>query len=124
MAHIIDLAAFQPEPLEIKLPNGEVYIVPATLSVSYMTKLMAVQERMQKLKSPTEQLVLLQEMAVLILSLDKSKTVTLEKVKEDLDNVSLLSALTKLFHEHINGKAEQIVHKDEESPNTKTPAEK
>lgn len=124
MSKIIDLAAFQPEPIEFILPNGEKYIVPATISVSYMTKLTAIQEKVKNVKTPIEQLEILQEMAYMILSLDKSKDITLEKVKTDLDDIRLLSALTQAFHEHINETANSVIPTGEDSPNKNAPSDK
>jgi len=127
MSKIIDLAAFQPEPLEIKLPNGNVYTLPATISVEYMTKLLALQEKIKKVKNEMDNIILLQELAVAILSLDKSKTVNIETVKDGLDDIMLLKKLPELFHNHINGTLDEampIIPNGEEDPNTKTPVEK
>jgi hypothetical protein len=127
MSKIIDLAAFQPEPLEIKFPNGNVYTLPATISVEYMTKLMALQEKVKKVKSDIENINILQQIAVEILSLDKTKTVTIETVKSELDDIKLLSMLPKIFHDYINENANNampVVSSGEENPNTNTPVVK
>jgi len=127
MSKIIDLAAFQPEPLEITLPNGNSYTLPATISVDYMTKLMALQEKVKKVKNDMDSIILLQELAVAILSLDKTKTVNMETIKDELDDILLLKKLPELFHNYINGTLNDAmpdVSSGEENPNTNTPVEK
>lgn len=120
MAKIIDLSAICPEPIVVKLPN-DIYTIPATISVAYMTKIMKLQEQISNVTDKSEYFSILKELAVAILSLDKSKTVTMETVETELDDTTLLIALPKLFNEKMT---EAISESVPVNPNATTPAEK
>lgn len=124
MSKYIDLAALQPEPLEIRMPSGTVYNIPATVSVKYITKLMSLQAKAEKIKNQADYIPILQEIAFEILSLDKSKDVTLDTVYEELDDMRMLNTLLQVFNDHINGVVDDVIPKGESSPNTESPLEK
>ena len=128
MSQIIDLAAFQPEPLEIKLPSGTIYNIPSSISVKYMTKILNLQQKVGKIENKMEYIPILQNIAFEILSLDKSKEVTMNTIRDELDDIVLLRKLPEIFNDHLSGIIQNsIPHDQQEStktnPNTITPPE-
>ncbi|MCI1964524.1 MAG: hypothetical protein LKJ17_00075 [Oscillospiraceae bacterium] len=123
MSEIIDLTAFEPEPLSIKMKSGMVYNIPASISVQLMTKIMNLQKKAKEVKDPTETFTVLFNMAFEILSLDKSKTVTMDTVRAEFDDLIILRKFINIFDDFMGKSVESVIPQDE-IPNSKTPLEK
>ncbi len=132
MSNIIDLAAFQPETLDIKLKSGTVYSIPASVSVQTMTKIMNLQKKAQGITDPFDSFNILFNMAYEILSLDKTKEVTMDLVQNDFDDLILLRKFIAIFDEFMNNNIQSVIpngannnpKKNNIGPNSKTPSKK
>ncbi|MDF1496341.1 hypothetical protein [Caproiciproducens sp. CPB-2] len=131
MAEIIDLCALQPESLDIKLPSGTVYKIPASLTVEKMVKLENLQKKTNVCKSLQDATTVLQNFAFEILSLDKTKEITMDTVRTELSDLVLLRCLSNLFNDFMENSIKGALPTEEfakqinkQIPNSKTPLEK
>lgn len=106
---VIDLCAFEPEPLEIKLKSGAVYIIPASISVQLMTKIINLQNKASQVKNPIETFNVLNNLAFEILSLDKSKDVTMDMVQSEFNDLVLLRKFVGIFDNFMTESIENVI---------------
>lgn len=93
MSKIIDLGLLVRDPLIFKDMTGEEYIIPGEVDLGFVIKLSAYQEQIKKLKNDIEALKKTQELVVDILSMDKSKNITIEIVREKFSDIRVLKAI-------------------------------
>lgn len=93
MSKIIDLSLLVREPLIFRDATGEEYIIPGEVDLGFVIKLSAYQEKIKNLKTDFEALAKVQELVVDILSMDKSKTVDINFVKERFSDIRVLKAI-------------------------------
>lgn len=102
MSKIIDLSVLHQEPLEIKIPNGDVFKIPGEISTKFTIRLMKYQQDVQKLKNDEKAFELMQELVVDILNLDKSKEdIDVEYIRENLDDVRYLKLIIEGMMKHM-----------------------
>lgn len=102
MAKIIDLSVLQQEELIFKLPNGEEFTIPGEVNTDFVLKMYKQQEELQKADGFEAQLKGLQSIVVTILQLDKSKTINLKYIQENLTDIRYLRVIMEKMMEHIN----------------------
>ena len=93
---IIDLSIYKKEDLEIKSLKGTTFIIPGNFTTEFYINLLDKFEKIKKKNSktnPLEYIKLAEGLALDILSLDKTKTVTIDTVKEEFSDIYALSAL-------------------------------
>jgi len=101
MGKIIDLGILVKEPLIFRLATGEEYIIPGEISTKFVVQLSKYGQQIQGLTEDDKAYEIMQKMVADILSQDKSKTITLEFVKERFDDVRYLKAIVNGMMEHI-----------------------
>lgn len=125
MAKIIDLGAFIQEPLQFRLPNEEeVYSIPADLSVSFVTQIYKMQDKISKAQDVDEQMNFMQELIYAIVCTDKSKSLTFKDFKRKFDSFRVMEVILNLFTDFMgNAVGEAKESKTEETKNVKSPKE-
>jgi hypothetical protein len=93
MSKIVDLGLLVREPLIFRDTTGEEYTIPGEIDLEFIIKFTAYQEQIKKLEIETDAIKKTQEIVVDILSLDKSKTITLEFVRERFNDIRYLKAI-------------------------------
>lgn len=93
MGKIVDLGLLVHEPLIFRDLTGEEYVIPGSVDLEFVLKLTAYQEKIQGIKKESEAIQKAQELVVDILSLDKSKDITLDFVKERFNDVRYIKAI-------------------------------
>ncbi|MCG8484006.1 MAG: hypothetical protein MJA31_11900 [Clostridia bacterium] len=99
MSKYIDLGLLVKDPLIFKLGEDE-YTIPGQISTKLVLKLSHYDEKIKD-QSNDEIMLEMQKMVLEILSLDKSKTLTLEDIQDKFDDVRFLKAIVNGFQEHI-----------------------
>lgn len=93
MGRIIDLGLLVREPLIFRDTKGEEYTIPGEVDLGFVMKLYTYQENITQLKSEIEAIKKSQEMVVDILSLDRSKNITFDFVKERFNDIRFIKAI-------------------------------
>ncbi len=100
MSKIIDLSLLVREPLIFKDIKGEEYVIPGEIDLDFMLKLNAYQQKIKKVEKEEDSITLGRQMMMDILSLDKSKNITMDLVKErfnDVRHMKIIIEQTMLF---------------------------
>lgn len=113
MSRIVDLGLLVRDPLIFRDTKGEEYTIPGEVDLGFVMKLMAFQEKMPQIKSEIESIRKGQEMVVDILSLDKSKNITLELVQEKFNDLRYIKA--------VIGEMMKFIHEIAQDPNSNSP---
>lgn len=104
MSKIVDLSLLVREPLIFRDIKGEEYIIPGEIDLDFILKLTAYQQKIKKIKKEDESIDLGRRMMIDILSLDKSKNITMELIKErfnDIRHMKIIIEQTILFINEI-----------------------
>lgn len=99
---IIDLGLLVKEPLIFKDVQGDLYTIPGNISTKLYIKLTKLCEDIKTIKGEEEGFTKLQEIVVEILSLDKSKTIDVEFVKDRFDDLRYLQVIVNEMMKHIS----------------------
>lgn len=102
MAKIIDLSLLVQEALEFTLPNKETFTIPGEVNTDFVLKIYKQQEELQKADGFEAQLKGLQNIVKTILELDKSKTINLKYVQDNLSDIRYLKIIMEEMMKHIN----------------------
>lgn len=102
MAKIIDLSVLVQEPLIFTLPNKEEFTIPGEVNTDFVLKIYKLQQNLGKVVEFEEQLIGLQEIALLILQQDKSKNINLKYIKDNLSDIRYLKIIMEAMMKHIN----------------------
>ncbi len=95
MSKIIDLGLLVREPLIFRDTKGEEYTIPGEIDLGFVMKLTLYKDQIQKIKSEADAIKKMQDLVVDILSLDVSKTITLEFVRERFNDIRYLKAIVE-----------------------------
>lgn len=104
MSKIIDLSLLYREPLIFRDIKGDEYIIPGDLDLDFMLKLTAYRQKVEKVKSEEESINLGKQLVIDILSLDKSKDITMDLIKErfnDFRHMRVIIEQTMRFIDEI-----------------------
>ena len=104
MSKIIDLSLLFREPLIFKDIKGEEYVIPGEIDLDFMLKLNAYQQKIKMVEKEEDSIHLGRQIMIDILSLDKSKNITLELIKErfnDIPHMKIIIEQTILFINEI-----------------------
>jgi len=99
---IIDLGLLVQEPLIFKDTTGELYTIPGEVSTKLYIKLTKLCEDIKKITDEEEGFTKLQEIVTEILSLDKSKKIDIDYVKERFDDLRFLQVIVNEMMKHIS----------------------
>lgn len=102
MSKIIDLSVLVHEPLIFKDIKGEEYKIPGEMDLDFMLKLNAYQEKIKKVKNDEESIQLGRQMMVDILSLDKSKSITMDLIKDRFNDIRYMKIIIEETMKFIN----------------------
>ncbi|MCK9443153.1 MAG: hypothetical protein M0Q14_01265 [Tissierellaceae bacterium] len=104
MAKIIDLSVLQQEELIFKMPPGsdDEFTIPGEVNTDFVLKIYKQQEELQKADGFEAQLKGLQSIVLTILQLDKSKTINLKYIQENLTDIRYLRVIMEAMMKHIN----------------------
>ncbi|SHK42305.1 hypothetical protein [Desulforamulus aeronauticus] len=104
MSKIIDLSVLLREPLIFRDIKGEEYVIPGEIDLDFMLKLNAYQQKITKVEKEEDSINLGRKMMIDILSLDKSKNITMDLIKErfnDIRHMKIILEQTMLFINEI-----------------------
>ena len=101
MSKIIDLGILVKEPLIFKDTKGDVYTIPGEISTQFVIKLSKYAQDIKDIKDEEKAFEKMQEIVTDILSLDKSKSITLNFVKERFDDVRFLKVIVNEMIKHV-----------------------
>lgn len=104
MSKIIDLSLLVREPLIFKDIKGEEYVIPGEIDLDFMLKLNAYQQKIKNVNNEEDSINLGRQMMIDILSLDKSKHITIDLIKErfnDIRHMRIIIEQTMLFINEI-----------------------
>lgn len=101
MSRIIDLSVLVKDPLVFKDTKGELYTIPGEISTKFVIKLSKCAQDIQKLKDDETAFEKMQEIVADILSLDKTKSITVDFVKERFDDVRFLKVIVSEMMNHV-----------------------
>ncbi|WP_313757189.1 hypothetical protein [Tissierella sp.] len=102
MAKIIDLSVLVQEPLVFTLPNKDEFNIPGEVNTDFVLKIYKQQAELQKADGFESQLKGLQSIVLTILQLDKSKTINLKYIQENLTDIRYLKIIMEEMMKHIN----------------------
>lgn len=102
MAKIIDLSVLVQEPLVFTLPNKEEFTIPGEVNTDFVLRIYKQQEELRNVEGFEEQLKGLQNIVLTILQLDKSKTINLKYIQENLTDIRYLKIIMEEMMKHIN----------------------
>ncbi|MEA4926303.1 MAG: hypothetical protein VB084_13455 [Syntrophomonadaceae bacterium] len=105
MSKIIDLSLLHREPLIFRDIKGDEYVIPGNLDLDFVLKLTAYRQNVEKVKSEEESINLGRQMMIDILSLDKSKEITMNLIKERFNDIRYM----KIIIEHTMRFIDEIV---------------
>lgn len=104
MGQIIDLSVFGGiEPLEFKGLDGNTYTIPSNMSTHFVIMFSKYQQDISKLKDNNKAFLLMKNMVVDILNLDKTKNVDYAYIDKYFDDVRILKLIIEKTMEHIKG---------------------
>ncbi|MBZ4664468.1 MAG: hypothetical protein JG776_2186 [Caloramator sp.] len=106
MSKIIDLSVLVKDPLIFKDTQGESYTIPGEISTQFVIKLSKYAADIQKIKDEAVALEKMQQIVTDILSLDKSKNITIDFVKERFDDIRFLKIIISEMMKHVKEIAE------------------
>lgn len=103
MSKIIDLGVLVKEPLVFKRTDEEKYTIPGEISTQFVIRLSHYSQQIKEIKDEAEALEKMQALCVDILNLDKTKSVTLDYLKEHFDNIQMLKVIISETMKHVQG---------------------
>ena len=101
MSKIIDLSILVKDPLIFKDTKGDIYTIPGEISTKFVIKLSKYAQDIHVLKDEEKAFEKMQEIVVDILSLDKTKEITLDFVKERFDDIRFLKVIVQELMNHV-----------------------
>jgi hypothetical protein len=105
MANLIDLSEYKKEDTIIKSLNGTEYIIPGNFSSEYFVKLYKTKNDINKLKKGEDiekAFQLLKTWAFELISMDKSKTVTMDTIDNEFNDFKVLEILLTSIMQTVN----------------------
>jgi len=102
MARIIDLSVLIQDALEFKLPNEEIFVIPGEVNTDFVLKMYKMQQELANVNGFEEQLKGLQEIVLLILQQDASKSINLKYIRDNLKDIRYLRIIMEEMMKHIN----------------------
>jgi hypothetical protein len=104
MAKMIDLTGYKKEDIEIKSLNDTVYTIPGNFASEFFIKIYHTQTTIKKLKETDFEKAfnVLKNWTLELLSLDKSKTVTIETINTEFNDFRVLEKLLTSIMQFAN----------------------
>lgn len=104
MANIIDLTSFKKEDLVIKSMNGTEYTIPGNFASEFFVKLYKTKTNVNKLKNDEfeKAFTILKEWTLELISMDKSKEVTMETINNEFNDFKVLEMLLSSIMKYAN----------------------
>lgn len=96
MSTMIDLSVFKQDDIEIKSLNGTIYTIPGNFTTEFYLSLYNAQMKIEKINKKNEfesYLQIMKEIALEIIKLDTSKSVTMETINSEFNDIKVLEAL-------------------------------
>jgi len=104
MSNILDLSVIQPEPLIIKIPNGDIFTIPGSISLSIVLHFENQYKKLAEKKDNREEYMFMKSAIIDILKLDKenAKKVTDKYITDNnIDSMNYMTAIFDAFINHV-----------------------
>lgn len=103
MGKIIDLGTIVKEPLIFEgCPDGNTYEIPGGISTDFVLTVQKLQGDIQSGMSEEESIDKLFDILVMVLNLDKTKSVDKAYAKKHFDNIKIINVIIDSVMKHIN----------------------
>lgn len=95
MAKVIDLSKYKKEDLEIISLEGNTYTIPGNIPSEFYCDLFESRKKIEKIKNNNfpEYLILMKELCLKIISLDKNSEVDMSTIDEEFNDLDILEIL-------------------------------
>lgn len=104
MANLIDLSGYKKEDIIIKSLTGTEYTIPGNFASEFFIKIYKTKTNVNKLKEQEfeKAFQILKEWTLELISLDKTKTVSMETIENEFNDFKVLEILLTNIMQCIN----------------------